>query len=532
MVDDAGVPTLVLDTNPTASGGANDMVHITGDDAGYYDLELAAANVNYLGRAKLALTDAANHCPVFHEFMILPAMIYDSLVLGTDRLDANVTHVADTAQTARDIGAAVPAAVPGAAGGLFIAGTNAATTVTTSFTTTFTGNLTGSVASVTGAVGSVTGAVGSVTGAVGSVTGAVGSVTTISSGAITEASFATTAGSFKPLGIVRQGTAQSATATTLVLDAASSFADNELVGCVAWVPGQSPREITANVGATKTATIDPAWTTPPAGTPYFYIFAGPPALTALTQVNATQIEGADATDAIQAAANAALVANHLDHLLAADYDPASKPGVATALLNELIGNDAGVSQFTANSLELAPSGGGGVADWTADERTAIRSILGIPGSGTTPADPSVGILDAIRDSVATRASQASVDDLPTNAELATALAAADDAVLAAIAAVQADLPQRITKNVALANFPFLMVLASDHATGATGLTVTATRSIDGAAFAACANAVVEVANGMYKIDLAATDLNGNTITLKFTAATADTRFITIVTQPT
>lgn len=107
MVDDGNVPTLVLDTNPTASGGNNDMAHVTGDDAGFYDLELTAANTNFLGRAMLALTDAANHCPVFHEFMILPAMIYDSLVLGTDRLDTNVTHIADTSQTARDIGASV-----------------------------------------------------------------------------------------------------------------------------------------------------------------------------------------------------------------------------------------------------------------------------------------------------------------------------------------------------------------------------------------------------------------------------------------
>lgn len=89
MVDDANVPTLVLDTAPTASGGANDMVHVTGDDAGFYDLELAAANVNYVGRAMLAITDAATHCPVFHEFMILPAMVYDSLILGTDDLDTN-----------------------------------------------------------------------------------------------------------------------------------------------------------------------------------------------------------------------------------------------------------------------------------------------------------------------------------------------------------------------------------------------------------------------------------------------------------
>lgn len=54
-----------------------------------------------------------------------------------------------------------------------------------------------------------------------------------------------------------------------------------------------------------------------------------------------------------------IVNNHLDHLLAVDYDPANKPGVATALLNELVESDGGVSRYTANALEQAPSGGGG-----------------------------------------------------------------------------------------------------------------------------------------------------------------------------
>lgn len=60
--------------------------------------------------------------------------------------------------------------------------------------------------------------------------------------------------------------------------------------------------------------------------------------------------------AVQTACNAALVGLHLDHLLAEDYDPASKPGVATALLNELIESDAGSSRFTANALENAATG--------------------------------------------------------------------------------------------------------------------------------------------------------------------------------
>ena len=86
IVDTAGVPTLVLDTAPTASGGDNDMVHITGDDAGMYDLELAAADVNYLGRAMLAIVDDDVHLPVFHEFSIVTANWYDSKY-STDQLD-------------------------------------------------------------------------------------------------------------------------------------------------------------------------------------------------------------------------------------------------------------------------------------------------------------------------------------------------------------------------------------------------------------------------------------------------------------
>ena len=107
MVDDGGVPTLVIDAAATAAAGDNDMVHVTNDDAGFYDLELTAAQLNYVGRAMLAITDAATHCPVFHEFMILPANVYDSFVGGTDNLQVDTVQVGGTTQTARDIGASV-----------------------------------------------------------------------------------------------------------------------------------------------------------------------------------------------------------------------------------------------------------------------------------------------------------------------------------------------------------------------------------------------------------------------------------------
>ena len=88
---------------------------------------------------------------------------------------------------------------------------------------------------------------------------------------------------------------------------------------------------------------------------------------------------------------------------------------------------------------------------------------------------------------------------------------------------------RVEKNTALSAFPFLM-LNSLTGDPMPGLTVTAERSIDGGAFAACANAVSEISAGWYYINLAAADLNGNTIALKFTATGAEARNLSIVTQ--
>lgn len=92
MVDTGGVPTLVLDADATASGGNNDFVHVTNDDAGFYDLELTAAQLNYVGRAMLSINYVTDHCPVFHEFMILSAQAYDALY-GTGNFSADVIAI-------------------------------------------------------------------------------------------------------------------------------------------------------------------------------------------------------------------------------------------------------------------------------------------------------------------------------------------------------------------------------------------------------------------------------------------------------
>ena len=99
-----------------------------------------------------------------------------------------------------------------------------------------------------------------------------------------------------------------------------------------------------------------------------------------------------ATDAIDSDAMAASANTEIANAVAATQ--------ALTRLDSMIESDgAGGWQYTADALDQAAGGGGGGTDWTANERTAIRAILGVPTSGTTPTDPSSGILDEIRDSI-------------------------------------------------------------------------------------------------------------------------------------
>lgn len=89
----------------------------------------------------------------------------------------------------------------------------------------------------------------------------------------------------------------------------------------------------------------------------------------------------------------------------------------------------------------------------------------------------------------------------------------------------------LKKNIALANFEFMMTDSTNHAP-ATTKTVSCTRSIDGGAFAAGTLAnVAEIAFGMYRVDFGTADLNGNVITLRATATGCDDTLITLTTSP-
>ena len=73
------------DLTLTASGGDNDCVHVAN---GYYSLELTAGNTDTAGRLRITV-NVAGALPVWHDFFVLPAQVYDALV-GTDKLEVDL----------------------------------------------------------------------------------------------------------------------------------------------------------------------------------------------------------------------------------------------------------------------------------------------------------------------------------------------------------------------------------------------------------------------------------------------------------
>lgn len=88
---------------------------------------------------------------------------------------------------------------------------------------------------------------------------------------------------------------------------------------------------------------------------------------------------------------------------------------------------------------------------------------------------------------------------------------------------------RPKKNTGLDNFMFPM-FDSTTKNPKIGLTVTAERAIDGNPFSPCSNAAVELSNGVYRVNLSASDLNGNKIMLRFSSPGADDQLVEIITQ--
>jgi hypothetical protein len=391
---ETGLTINAADIRLSANGGnmaAKNSLGGTHDEAGWYTITLDATDTATVGRLQLSVA-VSGALPVFAEFQVLEEAVYDALFASgaTGLLPANVTQVAG--QTASATGAV----------NFDDLATVEAKTSQMSFTTghihadvgqicsssipasNFCADYDGTgYAKANSAIGTanVTGNVsGNVTGIVGGIAGTIQTLDALD----IELDAAHGAGSW-------------ATATGFVGVAYESVLDD--------IDGNTqsiPADVVTALGTGSTLSS----------------LATATELAKVPKSDGTATWNATALGSINAQVDAAIETYHLDHLFAVDYDPASPPGTATALLNELIESDGGVSRFTTNALENAPGGAGGVnvtqingtsitgtGSQVADAFTFFFNVgsaaktvndVGVAGSGLTQADvrTAVGLASA------------------------------------------------------------------------------------------------------------------------------------------
>jgi hypothetical protein len=356
----------------------------THDADGWYQCPLTTTDTGTLGTLTVQIV-MAGALPVWEHFMVLPANVYDSLVGGTDVLDVSVTQWLGTA-----------AATPTVAGVPEVDITH----ISGSAVSTSTAQLGVNAVQISG---------------------------DSTAADNLETAFDDTAGAVPWMGIVDQGTAQSASSTGVVLRSAAAFADDTLIGCIIGVFGSTQgywqfREITDNALSGDAVTVD-TWTVTPSGTITYKIFGGAPASASLLppvnvtqfggvagtfsggrpEVNTTLIEGSDATNQIRDAV----------------VDDATR--IDASALNTLSSHDPGETIMGATDLG---TGSGLTSLATAAE------LAKVPKSDSTVTWNATALA-----SINTQVDTALADyDGPTNAEMvARTLATADYATAANLA---------------------------------------------------------------------------------------------------
>ena len=319
---------------------------------------------------------------------------------------------------------------------------------------------------------------------------------------------------------IMSGLARAGSASTLTLEAVAHSGDELIKDCyiviLSGTGAHQARLITAYNGTTKVATIYPDWVVNPDATSGYWILP----------------RGQN---------------NVWDQLLSGSvHNINTSSGKRLRQLSENIAYEGTVNDAGASTISFViDSGASSVDDFYVDQTFRFtdgalegqsRIVLTYTGATRTvtfdealTSAPANGVgFQILADHVhpTDQIADAVWDELTANHTTAGTTSKA----LIDIKAKTDNLPDGIQKNTALANFPFFMVDDTDNVTGKTGLSITAQRSIDGAAFGNCANSATELSNGVYVIDLAASDLNGDTIIFKFTGTDALARLITVIPQ--
>lgn len=101
---DHGTTGILLSKNGGTLTIRNATVTATTYDAhGCYKVTLDTTDTNTLGTLRAIYTDAATCLPVWIDFHVVPANVYDSLIAGSDVLTADVTQIGGDAQSATDL---------------------------------------------------------------------------------------------------------------------------------------------------------------------------------------------------------------------------------------------------------------------------------------------------------------------------------------------------------------------------------------------------------------------------------------------
>ena len=80
----------------------NDATAPVYDEMGEYDVVLSTTDTNTLGRLRIIFEEAATCLPVWQDYVVLAANVYDSLVGGGDSLDVNASQWAGSATAGTD----------------------------------------------------------------------------------------------------------------------------------------------------------------------------------------------------------------------------------------------------------------------------------------------------------------------------------------------------------------------------------------------------------------------------------------------
>jgi hypothetical protein len=107
---ETGLTISQADIRLSKNGGDFAQTHnaagATHDENGYYDIPLDTTDTGTLGRLRVAVSKSGA-LPVWQDFIIVAANVYDSIVSGSDKLDVNAAELGGTAQTGNDVGADV-----------------------------------------------------------------------------------------------------------------------------------------------------------------------------------------------------------------------------------------------------------------------------------------------------------------------------------------------------------------------------------------------------------------------------------------